>query len=85
MVADYRGSWRSPPWPAGGLRRSMRAPEHAGSRHPEVRDKCRGEIDGEAGVGPLLEPRRYRRKQQHHAEETEGQAIASGRPEPMRK
>src|SRR5262249_13118943 len=54
-------------------------PEHAGGRRPaprlravanrEVGDERRGEVDGEAGVGPLLEPRRYRRKQQHHAEE----------------
>src|SRR5215831_1859193 len=54
-------------------------PEHAGGRRPaprlraiaqrEVRDERRGEVDGEAGVGPLLEPRRHRQKQQHHAEE----------------
>jgi hypothetical protein len=34
-----------------------------------VGDERRDEGDGEAGVGPLLEPRRHRRKQQHHAEE----------------
>ena len=54
-------------------------PEHAGARrkaprlraiaHREVGDERRAEGDGEAGVGPLLEPRRHRRKQQHHAEE----------------
>src|SRR5437867_8308 len=54
-------------------------PEHAGGRRPaprfraianrEVGDERRAEGDGEAGVGPLLEPRRHRGKQQHHAEE----------------
>src|SRR5258708_16344187 len=54
-------------------------PEHAGARwpaprlhtiaHREVSDERRAEGDGEAGVGPLLEPCRHRRKQQHHAEE----------------
>src|SRR5207245_5060070 len=32
-------------------------------------DERRADVDGEAGVGPLLEPRRHRRKHQHHAEE----------------
>src|SRR4030095_15682472 len=54
-------------------------PEHAGARrsaprlraiaHREVGDERRGEVDANAGVGPLLEPRWHRRKQQHHAEE----------------
>src|SRR5262249_61385810 len=35
----------------------------------EVGDERRADVDGEAGVGPLLEPRRNRRKQQHHADE----------------
>ncbi len=37
--------------------------------HREVGDERRGEVDGEAGVGPLIEPRRHRGKYQHHAEE----------------
>ncbi len=37
--------------------------------HREVGDKRRGEVDGEAGVGPLLEPWRHRREQQYHADE----------------
>jgi hypothetical protein len=55
------------------------APEDAGGRRPaprlqaiayrEVGDDRRGEVDGQAGVGPLLEARRHRRKQQRHAEE----------------
>src|SRR5258708_198884 len=54
-------------------------PEHAGGRRPaprlraiahrEVGDERRAEGDGEARVGPLFEPRRHRRKQQHHADE----------------
>src|SRR2546427_9397638 len=70
---------RSPALPAGGARRSTRTPRAAGGRRPaprlraiahrEVGDERRGEVDGEAGVGPLLEPRRHRRKHQHHAEE----------------
>src|ERR1700744_6277100 len=54
-------------------------PEHTGSRcptpglgaiaHREVRDERRGEVDGEAGPGPFLEPRRHRRENQHHPEE----------------
>src|SRR5437763_1258503 len=32
-------------------------------------DERRGEVDGETGVGPLLEPCRRRRKYQHHAEQ----------------
>ena len=53
--------------------------EHSGARgpaptvsaiaHRQVGDERRAEVDGEAGVGPLLEPRRHRGKQQHHAEE----------------
>jgi hypothetical protein len=35
--------------------------------HRDVSDERRGEVDGEAGLGPLLEPRR--RKKQHYAEE----------------
>jgi hypothetical protein len=34
-----------------------------------MRDERRDEGDREAGVGPLLEPRRHRRQQHHHAEE----------------
>src|SRR5262245_12002088 len=54
-------------------------PEHAGGRcpaprlraitHRKVGDKRRGEVDGKTGEGPFLEPRRHRRKQQHHAKE----------------
>src|SRR5216683_3176446 len=68
---------------AGGLQAApeevREPPEHAGGRRPaprlraiahrEVGDQRRAEVDGEAGVGPLLEPRRHRRKQQHHAED----------------
>src|ERR1700722_19240580 len=52
-------------------------PEHAGDRRPaprpraianrEMGDERRAKVDGEAGIGPLLEPRRHWRKQQHHA------------------
>ena len=55
------------------------SPEHAGDRrrghrvraiaHREMGDERRDEVDGEAGVGPLLEPRRHRRVDQRHAEE----------------
>jgi len=55
------------------------APEHAGDDCPapcvraiadrDMGDERRAEGEGEAGVGPLLEPRRHRREQQHHAEE----------------
>ena len=71
---------RSPVWPPGGATRiDEEPPEYAGARrkaprlraisHREVGDQRRAEGDGKAGVGPLLEPRRHRRKQQHHAEE----------------
>src|SRR5689334_395764 len=67
----------------GGLQAApeeiRKAPEHAGSRRPaprlraiahrEVSDQRGGKIDGEAGVGPLLEPCRRRCKYQHHPEE----------------
>src|SRR5262249_18620219 len=53
--------------------------EHACGRGPDphlravayrkVGDERRGQGDSEAGIGPLLEPRRHRRKQQYHAEE----------------
>src|SRR5262249_53174238 len=66
-------------WPARGARRSTRAPRARRWPPPaprlraiadrEVGDERRAEGDGKAGVGPLLEPRRHRRKQQHHAEE----------------
>src|SRR5678815_1481130 len=74
------------------------SPEHAGRRRkaPRVRpvadrdvgDERRAEVDGEAGVGPLLEARGHRRKQQHHTEELGprelhpeivGEAVASER------
>src|SRR5262245_17282136 len=55
------------------------SPEHAGRRRKaprvrhvaegEVGDERRAEVDGEAGVGPLLEPCRHGRKQQHHTDE----------------
>src|SRR5215510_15500791 len=57
---------REPPEHAGGRRK---APRLRAIAHREVCDERRGEIYGEAGVGPLLEPRRRRRKQQRHAEE----------------
>src|SRR5262245_53794080 len=53
-------------------------PEHGGARRPaprlraiahrEVGDERRAQGDGEAGVGPFLEPRGHRRQQDHHAE-----------------
>src|SRR5207253_621375 len=57
---------REPPEHAGGRRK---APRFRAIAHREVGDQRRGDVDGEAGVGPLLEPRRHRREQQPHAEE----------------
>src|SRR6202011_1023801 len=57
---------REPPEHAGGRRP---APRLRAIAHREVGDERRAEGDGEAGIGPLLEPRRQRRKQQYHAEE----------------
>src|SRR5438093_8640986 len=57
---------REPPEHAGGRRP---APRLRAIAHREVGDERRAEVDGEAGIGPLLEPRRHWRKQQHHAEE----------------
>src|SRR6267142_6330389 len=57
---------REPPEHAGGNRP---APRLRAIAHREVGDERRGEVDGEAGIGPLLQPRRHRREQQHHAEE----------------
>src|SRR5215467_9605907 len=55
------------------------SPEHTGGRrraqsvraiaHREVGDERRSQVDGEAGVGPRLEPRRRRRQQYRHAEQ----------------
>ena len=45
------------------------APRRRAIAHREVRDQRRAEVDGEAGVGPLCEPRRNRRKRQHHSDE----------------
>ena len=60
-------------------------PEHAGDRrrrqrlrdivYREVGDDRRDEVDGEAGVGLLLEPRRHRRKHQHHVEELDPREL----------
>jgi len=36
---------------------------------PEAGDESRGEVNCEAGVGPLLKPRRRRRKHRRHADE----------------
>src|ERR1041384_4654089 len=61
--------------------------------HRNVSDESRGEVDGEAGVNPLLEPRRHRRKHQHHAQqpgprelypEVGGKAEAGESPPPPR-
>ena len=70
---------RSAAWPAGGARRSTKTPRALrcpppsptppGHRPPRGGRWRRAEVDGEAGVGPLCEPRRNRRKQQHHSEE----------------
>src|SRR5215467_8976480 len=57
---------REPPEHARGCRP---APGLRAIAHRQVRDERRGEGDGEAGVGPLLEPHRHRRQHQHHAEE----------------
>ena len=46
----------------------QRTPVAAAQPHASGR-KRRAEVDGKAGIGPLLEPRRHRRKQEHHAEE----------------
>ena len=57
---------REPPEHAGDLRP---APRFRAIAHRDVGDNRRGEVDGEAGVGPLLEPRRHRHKQQHDGEQ----------------
>src|SRR5580704_3984730 len=66
VACTRRQEIREPPEHAGGRRP---APRLRAVPHREVGDERRAEGDGEAGVGPLLEPRRHRRKQQHHAKE----------------
>src|SRR5436309_11214755 len=63
---------REPPEHAGGRRP---APRLRAIAHREVGDERRAEVDGEAGIGPLLESRRHRRKQQHHAEELDPREL----------
>src|SRR5260370_31464534 len=57
---------REPPEHTGGRRWE---PRRRAIAHRNVGDQRRGEVDGEAGVDPLLEPRRHRREHQNHAEE----------------
>jgi hypothetical protein len=65
--------------PPGGAREGTRpprarrcppqSPTPPAIAHREVRDERRDEGESEAGVRPLLESRRHRRQQEHHAEE----------------